>query len=199
MTVLVLIALASWILIPRNVSAQSTASVQVTNVTAPPSVAPEQSLTVSITVSYDFGRDGDLLEIEVARLTEMGLRPVPNTVSMSSNCGYPSDNTADCWLMSTRTNAFPSSGVATASFTLNAPTHSGVWHIVAVAYVESFLFMGGGYEDWLEANNTVPISINVATPVPETLSPSLLMFVTLIATVYLIRRRVKPTQNYFSA
>jgi hypothetical protein len=59
--------------------------------------------------------------------------------------------------------------------------------------------MGGGYEDWLEANNTVPISINVATPVPETLSPSLLMFVTLIATVYLIRRRVKPTQNYFSA
>jgi hypothetical protein len=70
-------------------------------------------------------------------------------------------------------------GTFTASFTLNAPTLVGAWKPIAIAY------WGSSLED----SRTVPITIT--QPIPETPSPFLLLFATLMTTVSLIKRRVK--------
>jgi len=160
----------------RNVSAQSNSIqiIQITNVTAPASVPAGQPLTVNVTISFKLPNAESVIVALMSfmpspqtaypyQVTEISGSPFSCSASISSVCNVQ---------LPTGTNQ----GTFTASFTLDAPTLVGAWQPIAIAY------WGSTVEDY----RAVPITIT--QPVPETQSPFLLTFITLIATAYLIRR-----------
>jgi hypothetical protein len=173
-----LIAFVFLLMITRSVSAQS-GIVQITKVTAPTSVAAGQQLTVTVTISFNLPNAQSVIvalmpfmpSLQMGypyQVSEISGSPYSCAVSISSVCNVQ---------LPIGTNQ----GTFTASFTLDAPNLVGAWQPIAIVY------WGSTLEDY----RAVPITIT--QPVPETSSPLLLLFATLIATVSIIKS-VKPTR-----
>jgi len=159
----------------RNVSAQSTASVQITNVTAPASVPAGQPLTVTVAISFKLPNSQSLIVSLMSFMPSLQTS-YPYQVSVISGSPFSCAVTISS-VCNVQLPAGTNQGTFTASFTLDAPSLVGAWQPIAIAY------WGSTLEDY----RAVPITIT--QPIPETQTPPLLMLIALIATTYFARRK----------
>ena len=121
--ILVLLALGA-----QNVSGAPGDMIQITNVSAPPTVGAGQSLTVMATVSYSL-QLGENLALGIVVHGNSGVTSSYPLTSMSSNCIVGMLGQV-CVAQTSVTE-----GVFTATLTLNAPNTLGAWQPSVVAFI----------------------------------------------------------------
>jgi hypothetical protein len=178
----VLVGLVIVALVPHTVSAQVQCypppCAQVTNVSAPASVAVGQAFTITVTVTYVFWNLGEYLVIAILNQYPNG-SPFPTTGAASGSCSSSGVSVYICF----KENMTLGSGEITASFTLSGLNQTRMWYLWAVGMIAESPSV-------IDSSSAKTVGVNVTSaPIPEVTSPLLLLSLTLIATVYLVKRK----------
>lgn len=169
------------VLVTHGVSGQMFGTVKITQVDAPSTVALEQSLTASITVSYGLV-PGQYLVIGILDHTGTLGKPYPITTSSCEGYTYP--NESICSINPSNTD-----GDLTVSFTLTAP-QAQFFYLCVYAYA---------FNSWNNQAATADskiVKVVTSSPVPEfpiTESPILIICLTLVSIT--VRKFVKARNN----
>ena len=181
----ILVTLLTIGLIAHTAFAQGFEMVKITNANASPtSVTTGQSMTVTITVSFQYNSAmGEGLVIGLVDHTENG-----NVFPVTYNSCDPKRTQSICFAnpSSSQLPGYGGSmnmGDFTASFTLNAPS-TGTY-MVAIAEIVQMNSQTQGFTTVTSDYKILPVTIAV----PEMVSPFLFLCLTFIPTVYLIRKR----------
>lgn len=177
-----MVVLALLVLVTHNVSGQIPASVKITQVVAPSTVAAGQPLTVSITVHYSIYISVYLLIAILDHTGAMG-KPYPIT---SSSCGggytYPDESICD-------PPTTGDTGDVTVSFTLTAPDfQAGFFNLCIYAQA----MYSNVFPNQVVGSDLKVVKVVTSAPVPEfpvTGLPILIICLTLVS--ILTRKFVK--------
>jgi hypothetical protein len=178
----VLVVLVVVALVPHTVSAQvgcyPPPCVQVTNVSAPASVAVGQAFTITVTVTYVFWILGEYLVIAILNQYPSG-SPFPTTEAASGSCSSSGESVYICF----KENMTLGGGEITALFTLAGLNQTRMWYLWAVGMVAESPSV-------TDSSSAKSVGVKVTSaPIPEVTSPLLLLSLAFMATVYLVRRK----------